>query len=316
VRILENTPENREEALKKYIKAAEIAKSVEKEVIANIIQPGQRILDIAEKIEEEIRSRGGHPAFPVNVCINNVAAHYTPLPEETTEITEEMLVKIDFGVHVDGYPVDRALTFYFGDDDEKMEMIRIAKEALNKAIESMKPGVELSHIGGIIEDTVKESGFKVIRNLNGHLLDQYVLHGEKEVPTSSIVRSPGRIEEKEVYAVEIFVTNGEGYARASDDVRIYSILPEIPRRLPLHIRIAREILRYVYNNRKGLPFTTRWLLKKFRKEDIRIGLAALDMTGILISYPVLVEKENSFVAQAEDTVIISKDGARRLIGGD
>ena len=311
---MESSAKTEEERLEKYLKAAAIARAVEQEIISTITKPAEKILTIAERIEEEIRKRGGSPAFPVNICINDIAAHYTPLPEEAKQISTEDMIKIDFGVHIDGYPVDRAITFYFGEDEDKKEMIKVAEEALRRAIEAMKPRTRLSYIGEIIEDYVKERGFKVIRNLNGHLLDQYLLHGEKEVPTSASVKSAGIIEEGEVYAVEIFVTNGEGYARASDDIRIYSILPELPKRLPIRVRIARYILRHVYRERKGLPFTMRWLLNKFREEDIRIGLATLDMVGVLISYPVLVEKEGSYIAQAEDTVIIRKDGAQRLIG--
>jgi len=107
---LESSAKTEEERLEKYLKAAAIARAVEQEIISTITKPAEKILTIAERIEEEIRKRGGSPAFPVNICINDIAAHYTPLPEEAKQISTEDMIKIDFGVHIDGYPVDRAIT--------------------------------------------------------------------------------------------------------------------------------------------------------------------------------------------------------------
>ena len=300
------------EVIQKFEKAGLIAKKIKNELIEKLVTVNNRIIDIAETIEREIEKLGGKPAFPVNIGIGNIAAHYTPLPNEETVVPDNQIIKVDFGVHIDGYPVDTALSFYFGDNSDIIEMINTAKEAVYKAIEAIKPGTELINIGYVIEDFVKERGYKVIENLNGHLLTQYDLHGEKELPVSSKSKSPGRIEEGEIYAVEVFVTNGDGWAKSSDDIRIYSVFEKLPKRLPIHVKSARDVLRFIITDRKTLPFTPRWLLRKFSDPEIRVGIATLERLGILIPYPVLVEKKESIVAQYEETILITKEGARIL----
>ena len=74
------------------------------------VREGMRILDVCEKAETLIHKRGGTPAFPCNVSVNEVAAHYTSPPQDTQRIPENSLVKIDLGVHVDGYIADTATT--------------------------------------------------------------------------------------------------------------------------------------------------------------------------------------------------------------
>lgn len=293
------------ERIQKFIKSGEIAKTVKLE-LPNIVKVGTSVLEIAEKIEELIANNGGVFAFPANISINSVAAHFTPTDEDI-KINEDDMVKVDFGVHIDGYPVDNALTFYFGENDEYKSMVETAKDAVMRAISEFKVGVELSHIGEVIEELVKERGFKVIRNLTGHMLDQYELHGEKEVPTFAGSKAIGKIEEGEVYAIEVFVTNGEGYAKSIDEVHIYSLLPELPKRLPIRVKAARDILNFIRKERKGLPFSVRWLRKHFDNATVKVGLSLLEQYGVLIPYPVLVEKGNGIVAQHEETVLVKKD---------
>ncbi len=302
------------ENIKYFEKAGEIARRIKKEIIPNIVKPGEKILSIVDAIEGEIAKNNAQPAFPTNIAIDYIAAHYTPDNEKDkdTIIPEDKIVKVDFGVHVNGYPADNAISFYFGEDDDLHAMIETAKEAFFKALEIIKPGVELTQIGSVIEDYVNERGYKVIENLNGHKMDQYVLHGDKELPVSSKTRNPGKIEANEVYAMEIFVTKGAGWAKAIDDIRIYSVIEQLPKRLPIHLKSARIILSEIIKERKGLPFTPRWLLKKFSYPEVRIAIASLERVGVLIPYPVLVEKDTAPVAQYEDTILITRDGARVL----
>ncbi len=286
-------------------KAGEIAKKV-KQAIEGYIQPSMSLYDIAERIEQLIEKEGGKYAFPANIGINEIAAHFTPI-EEKERIESDDLIKIDFGVHIDGYPVDNAFSLHFGENDEFRSMIETAKGAVNVAIENIKVGIDLSEIGVIIEDFVKDRGFKVIKNLSGHLIDRYDLHGGKEIPTYADSKFIGKVEEGEIYAVEVFVTNGEGYVKSIDETYIYSLIKELPKRLPIRIKAAREILNFVRKERKTLPFSLRWLKKYFDEATIKIGVSSLEQYGVLIGYPVLVEKKEGAVAQHEETILVKKD---------
>jgi len=272
-------------------KAGEIAKSIKLELMPKVVRPKVKLLEIADKIEKKIYELGGAPAFPVNTCLNHIAAHYTP------NVNED----------IDGYSVDTAVSYYFGDNDDIKSMIETVKEAVSIAISNIKPGVLLADIGGKIEDFVKERGFNVIENLHGHQIEKYELHGGKEVPTTSRTHAAGTFEPGEVYAIEIFVTTGKGYAKNSDDIRIYSMIPELPRRLPIRVQAARKLLSFISGNRKSLPFATRWLFEKFDNATVKVGLATLERMGILIPYPVLLEEPNHPVVQHEETILVTKD---------
>ena len=127
--------------LDSYIKAGKISSQIRHEVLAKV-KPGMKILDLAEMIEKRIFELGGEPAFPVNIGINEITAHYTPSADDATVIKPGDLVKIDVGVHVDGYVSDQAFTYC----SEKHEYIDAAVKAVEAGIAVIKPGVKVMEV--------------------------------------------------------------------------------------------------------------------------------------------------------------------------
>jgi methionyl aminopeptidase len=285
------------ETLDKYIKAGEISKQIKKEVFEKI-KPGIKILELAEFIEKRILELGGKPAFPVNIGINDITAHYTPKFNDETVIKAGDLVKIDHGVHVDGWVADMAYTYCSG----KSELIKAVEKALDVGIKTIKPGVKISEISQAINESVESSGFGVIVNLTGHGLDQYVIHGPPTIPN---VKNDSGIELKDgdVIALEPFVCETNGYVKESEPVEIFSFLQPRPARLPE----ARKILEIANNEYNGLPFCRRWLVKKgFSPFKVSFALKQLEIANSLKDYPVLKEREGRPVAQAEHTIIVKE----------
>ncbi|UCC32833.1 MAG: M24 family metallopeptidase, partial [Candidatus Bathyarchaeota archaeon] len=101
-----------EEALQKHEQAGKIASEVREEMRRRI-RVGMPIIDVCERTESLIRVKGGKPAFPCNVSVNEIAAHYTSPPKDKRMIPGDSLVKLDIGVHVDGYIADTATTICF-----------------------------------------------------------------------------------------------------------------------------------------------------------------------------------------------------------
>ena len=157
------------EVLENYVRAGKIAAEV-REASAKLAKVGMPLLELAEKVEAMVRSAGGQPAFPVNLSLNEFAAHYTPQHNDETKISEGDVLKIDVGAHIDGYIADTAITVDFGQNDE---LLKAAKEALAVAVDLVKPGVAISDISSKIEETIKSLGFKPVENLTGHCLDRY-----------------------------------------------------------------------------------------------------------------------------------------------
>ena len=290
----------------KFRRAGKILNAVFKRVL-NRVQPGVSILELCEYIEGEIRANGAQPAFPANIDVNEVAAHYTARIGDDSTIPPNSVVKIDLGAHVDGYIVDAAVTIYF--NQAYSMLVKAAREALMNAIGSVKAGVEVSKIGSVVDRTISSYGFKPIKNLTGHLITRYNLHAGKSVPNYDD-GSRVRMVEGEVYAIEPFATNGRGLVYDGNVVTIYRLVKTSPKGLP---REAKEAVEYIYANFNVLPFTPRWLVRRFGGEAARI-INTLANSNVLYQYPILIEGGGGFVAQFEDTVIVHKDGAEPLVG--
>ncbi len=289
--------------LEDYEKAGKIARTI-LENSAGLIKPGAKLIDIAESIEKEIISQGAGISFPVNISINEQAAHYTPEYNCEKTFGEKDVVKLDIGTHVNGHIGDTALTVDLSGEQGKL--LEASEGALEAAISSMKPGMKTGEIGGIIEEEIKKRGFRPISNLTGHKLEKYKLHAGAEIPS---IKTPASYELKEgdVFAVEPFATDGAGRVSEASQVEIFMFTEQRPVRL----RESRKLLNYTRDKFHGLPFAERWLYKDFRSRLLlNSALKELMMFGVLKPYPILSDAKKGVVSQAERTVIIEKDGAR------
>ena len=298
-----------EEVLKKYLQAGEIASRVREE-IAGQIHAGMPIIEICEKVEELTMKLGGKPAFPCNVSINEVAAHYTSPPDDDRVVPPSSVVKVDVGVHVNGYIVDAAITLSF--DPKATSLVMACAKALDEAIKMFRVGVRLGDVGRVISKVIRDHGYRPIENLTGHLIARYRLHAGKSVPNVYIPSSE-KVNEGEVYAIEPFSTSGIGRVRDCDEVHIFSLILDRKKMKKVKDKEVLEILNFVSSEYNALPFTPRWLVKKFGREVVEHFMNELRLRKLVIQYPVLVEVSGGIVAQFEDTVIVWRDHVEPLV---
>lgn len=284
------------EILKKYEQAQSIAKEVLK-FSEPLIEPNASVLRVAEDIEKKIKSLGGLPAFPVNISINEIAAHYTPTISDTLILKENDLVKIDFGVHVDGYISDNAFTVCVG--KKSHPLIEASKKALEEALKLIKPGTKIFEISETVEGVLTGLGFNPIRNLCGHGLEQYIQHANPTIPNGKNNISE-ELREGQAIAMEVFATNGSGLVKDSFPSLIYKFISD----RPIRMMESRKILDKAKNEFLGLPFTKRWLTDVATPIKIDMALKQLSDSGALREYPILKEISNGLVAQTEETVIL------------
>lgn len=253
------------------------------------------LLEIATFVEDMIQSEGFGVAFPVNISLNEAAAHDTPSPDDTRTFAQGDMIKLDIGVHLDGYIADTACTVDLGDQPILCEASIAARDA---AIAAVKPGVAIGTLGSIVYQEIKSRGFLPVANLTGHGLDQYCLHKGPNVP--NIPSAGGAVlEEGMVLAIEPFATTGTGFVHDGRREEIFGQLVQRPVRLPAARKILKEI-----EERNGMPFARRHLHVK----TADLALARLIHDGILRPYPILCDVSGSFVSQAEHTMIITSDG--------
>ena len=293
------------EILDKYIQAGKIAAEVREES-AKLAKIGMPLLELAVKIEAMVLERGAEIAFPVNLSLNEFAAHYTPQSNDETKIKSGDVLKIDVGTHLDGYIADTAITVDFGNNNK---LLQASRDALNAAVDLVKPGVTIEKISTAIEETIKSSGFLPIENLTGHGLDRYVEHTEPTIPNVAL-RNNRTLEEDQVIAIEPFATNGAGHVKDTSEVMIFSFYEDKPVRSIDAKKLAAYALSF-----NGLPFAERWLLNKEATTTgvpdslfkIRLALRELVQRGVFYSYPVLRDAKGGLVSQAEHTIIVRDD---------
>jgi len=278
-------------------KAGEICKRIKKELPKRVV-PGASLLEVAEWVESRIRSEGALPAFPVNISINEVAAHFTPGPGDEAKFEEGQVVKVDFGAHIDGWPVDTALTVDLGDNEELVSAAREGLAAGTTVLLERGPEATLSEIGGAIESAIRSRGFSPIVNLTGHKIDRWVLHAGLSVPNYDT--GSGRPIGEGIFAIEPFATPGSGRVKNGPPSEIYRVLKVKPQRLPGPRRLLSEVSRF-----GTLPFCSRWVS---HPEYLHF----LTRSGSLHNYPLLVEVSGALVSQAENSFLVKEGKVEQL----
>lgn len=281
----------------KIIQAGKIASQV-REYAKKIVKKDVPLFEIAEKIEAKIIELGGKPAFPVNLSMNEIAAHYTPSYEDKT--LAHGLLKIDFGVHIDGWIADTAFSVDLENSEENKKLIEASEQALIECIKKVKEGIEIREIGKVIQKNIESKNFSPIVNLSGHEMKQYELHAGANIPNFDDKKN--NVFKKGVYAIEPFATKGSGKVYDSKDSGIYMIIDDKTPRSP----IARKILNFIAEEYQTLPFCSRWVVKKFGAPSL-FALKQLEENGNLKHFPTLLESSSNKVSQAEHTILIDKN---------
>ena len=295
-----------EEALEKFRLSGKILRE-SREEMKQLVREGMPAIEVCEKAESLIREKGGKPAFPCNVSINEVAAHYTSPPNDQLTIPEKSVVKVDMGVHVDGYVTDTAFTACF--NPEYSSMKTAAEQALAEAIENIHGDMATSQIGLIIERTIKNRGFKPISNLTGHSVGRYLIHAGTSIPNVMQV-SFGKVKTGEIYAIEPFVTlpNAVGRIENSPQTTIFRLVKAKSVKNP-H---TKQLLKHIEENFKTLPFAERWLKDAVPADKHREAFKELLKCKAVMGYHVFTEISRKPVTQAEHTLLIKEDGCEVL----
>ncbi|TVY76170.1 Methionine aminopeptidase 2-2 [Lachnellula suecica] len=334
-----------------YRQAAETHRQVRQHAQKELIKPGASLLSIAEGIEEGVRALSGHQGlevgdglkasmgFPTGLCLNNVAAHWTPNPGgKDVFLQKSDVLKVDFGVQVNGRIVDSAFTVTF--DPTYDNLLLAVKEATNTGIKHAGIDARMSDIGAAIEEVMesyeveiagKVFPVKAIRNITGHDILRYHIHGGKQIPFIKN-KNQDKMEEGEVFAIETFGSTGTG--RLTDDVGVYGYgRNENVSGANLHLSSAKTLLKTIDANFGTLVFCRRYL-ERLGIKNYHLGVSNLDHrprlellimaaqmrklidNGIVDSYAPLVDVKGSFTAQFEHTILLHSGGKEVISRGD
>lgn len=310
-----------EDFLRDYRHAAETHRQV-RQSAQRWIQPGMSLTEIANGIEDSVRALVGHSGleegdaivagmgFPTGLNLNDVAAHYSPNAGNKMVFGQNDVIKIDIGVHVGGRIVDSAFSMAF--EPKYDNLLAAVKAATNTGVKEAGIDARLGEIGASIQETMesyeieldgKTYPIKSIRNLNGHTIHHYSIHGDKSVP---IVKSDDqtKMEEGDVFAIETFGSTGNGYVRDQGEVSHYALMADAPK-VDLRLSSAKSLLNTIKKNFGTLPFCRRYL-DRIGCDKYLLGLNNLVNTGIVQDYPPLIDKKGSYTAQFEHVSFVDE----------
>ena len=286
--------ETMDEIIEKYRTAGRIHSQVSKEA-KEFVKSGVSITEIADLVEGRTRELGGLPAFPCNLSLNDGAAHYTALPD-SDYILDKDIIKVDLGVHIDGYIADGAFTVDLS--GEYGDLVKASEDALAAALDTVKAGVSTSVIGGVIEDTIHAADFNPVVNLTGHGVAKYEAHSDPTIPNKRIGKGV-ELNAGDFIAIEPFVTDGEGFVVDEPRKDIYRLVNPKSTRVPAVRKVLDQIKEY-----GTLPFAKRWI----QSDKLEYALMQLEKSNIIMGYHALREVSGGMVSQSEHTLIVTEDG--------
>lgn len=187
------------------------------------VRPGVTTLELDAAAEEYARKRKARPAFknyhgyPKSLCtsINNEVVH--GIPSAKRKLKEGDILSMDFGVELEGYYGDAALTVPVGEIDPSRErLLQVTREALERGIEQIREGNRLTDISAAVQKWVEENGFSVVREFVGHSIGTK-MHEDLQLPNYGEPGHGPRLQAGMVLAIEPMVNTGGPAVRMLED---------------------------------------------------------------------------------------------------
>lgn len=303
-------------------------------LVVEAAKPGASVLSLCEKGDLYIMAETGKVfkkekemkkgiAFPTSVSVNNCVCHFSPLKSDPDHTLKDGdLVKIDLGVHVDGFIANVAHSFVVGASKEnpitgrKADVVKAAHLCAEAALRLVKPGNQNTQVTEAWNKIAQSFKCSPIEGMLSHQLKQHIIDGEKTIiqnPTDQQRKDheKAEFEVHEVYAVDVLISTGEGKARDGGlRTTIYKRDPS--KQYGLKMKTSRTFFSEVERRFDAMPFT----LRAFEDEaKARLGVVECAKHELLQPFSVLQEKEGEFVAQFKFTVLLMANGPHRITNG-
>mmetsp|Transcript_30042 Transcript_30042/g.58690 ORF Transcript_30042/g.58690 Transcript_30042/m.58690 type:complete len:366 (+) Transcript_30042:36-1133(+) len=255
-------------------------------------------------------------AFPTCISLNNCCGHFSPLKEDTIDLKDGDVAKIDLGVHVDGYVALVATTIVVGSaaTGRKADAIVAARTAADVIIRCLKQGKKNNEITPLIEKTVDAFGCKAVDGVVSHQIKRFAIDGTKVITNKNV---PGHqveecsIEAMEAYAIDVVVSTGEGKCRELETkCTVFKRAPD--QKYNLKMKTAREALYKIEKTHPKMPFS----LREIDDSRVRLGITECVRHELLQPHPVLYERDGEIVAQVKYCVLLMPSGPLKITGDD
>ena len=290
------------------IKAGELGFKAHK-YAQKIIKPGVDLNKVGLKIDQFVIDNNAFPAWPVNLSINNEAAHNSYDLETERILKEDDVLKVDIGVSIDGYISDSAQTIVFNKKNEPLKQASVdALAAAKKYLSENYKTATISEVSDVIYKKIKESGFNPVSNLTGHYITRYTPHASPSIPNVPNTIPYKFSDFEEHFAIEPFVSTGDGSITEGAQILIF----EHEEDRPVRNKAAKEILDEI-KQFNGMPFSEYWVGKSMNPFTRKYALRELLRLEIISGFPILIGKKDTLISQTETSFLITKDGLLDLV---
>ncbi len=193
------------------------------ELVRRQVKPGVTTLDLEMSAEARLKELGvkaafkGYHGFPCVLCtsVNSEVVHGIPSPKRV--LHDGDIVSVDFGVVIDGYYGDAAITVPVGQvDAERTRLLKVTEASLQAGIAAVKPGATLGDVGAAVQGVVEAEGFSVVRDFVGHGIGAQ-MHEDPQVPNYGQAGKGMKLRSGMVIAIEPMVNAGKPDVLVLDD---------------------------------------------------------------------------------------------------
>ena len=170
----------------------------------------------AEALFKGVRHPQGRRPFPGAICasVNEQVVH--GIPSDNAVLCEGDVLSVDFGVRLNGYCGDAAVTIPIGEiSEDKRRLVETTKSVLGIAVEQMRPGVRWSQVAARMQQHAEAAGFSVVRDFVGHGIGTE-MHEEPKVPnfvSDELLADDILLAEGMILAVEPMINAGRSAVR-------------------------------------------------------------------------------------------------------
>jgi len=312
------------EVMEKY-KAAGIVANRAMHLVLSSCKPGVKIVDLCrmgdefivqelEKVYQDLNKKGQKGiCFPTCVSVNEIAGHNSPFNDDKRTLHFGDMVKVDLGVHIDGFCGVIAHTIVLGPcKGKKADVIAAAWSAAQSALRLLKIGNKNAQVTLAIEKSASTFKAEPMDSVLSHEMRQYVIDHDntiisKETPERKVAEF--EFAEHQVFGIDIMMSSGRGKAvDRGEKCTVYKRNVEIE--YPLKMKTSRELLKSINKQYPTFPFTMR----NFEENRSRLGITECVRNNMVQPYPVLSEKHGEYVAQFKFTAVLNPKATIQITG--
>mmetsp|Transcript_25149 Transcript_25149/g.40212 ORF Transcript_25149/g.40212 Transcript_25149/m.40212 type:complete len:396 (-) Transcript_25149:65-1252(-) len=262
-------------------------------------------------------------AFPTCVSVNECVCHYTPLATEKDIpiLKEGDVVKVDLGVHIDGYPVVAAHTFVVGPKEgaptspsgRKADVIAAAYTAAQAAVKCIREGQSNGDVTKVIKMVAEDFGVNPVQGVLMHQMKRFVIDANEVIIGREELDQkvePFAFEKGQVYTVDVVMSTGEGKPTQRES-RTTVFKRAADQKYMLKMKASRQVMSVIDKQHSTFPFT----IGSFNDEKTaRMGVVECVKHDLLHQYPVLHERPGDIVAHFKYTVFLLASGPSKASG--